>query len=220
MPTTFKTSNYGSYRVANAALVGFGVWVGTNALPDLTQNPTQFGNALPVSVPITPPVMGTNTLYAITRKRNAYGLWSENQYPTVFIINSLGQLVLPTIPSPVNVQAIAVPGDVIRLFAVYGTKDTDKYPATKWKVWLNTSPPDVSVDPPLGIAEVNSSSIQFNLSKYGSPTNPITPGTYYFALVLFRDEDGQESSPVTGTIVYPSAPSDPGDVHGAYTVDF
>lgn len=202
-------SCHGRYRIQNNAAAGYTVYVGEDALPDLNLAPTAFSTTLPVNVAITPPGVGTKTLYVVARKRNSYGLESGNQYPEVFKIDTVGNLVRNTPPTPSGVEAVSIGFDKIRVLAAYPSLTLEADPATKWRLWIGSTPPNVGVDPVTLEADVAGDTIMFDASTYAA-------GTWHIALLLFRAVDSMSGIPATTTCVIAAAPTEPTPVHSGF----
>lgn len=203
---------FGTYRIANEATRGYAVWVGVGGMPDLSADPTHFSNTLPVSIPVVPPGVGTDTYYVVTRERDAYGLLSQNQRATVITIDTSGQQVDEAIPVPQEVLVGARGNGAIRFRGTYPTMAYDYLPATHWRMWIDSVPVDPETDPPTATLP----------TRLGYPLfadlTPFTPGTYYWAVALYRSSDGVQSPAVEGTVEYPEDPVEPGDTHGPESV--
>jgi hypothetical protein len=191
-------------------IAGYNVYVGVDVLPDLEAPPTAFSQTLPVSVATTPPASGTRTYYVIVRLQNQYGLESQNQYVRTITVDSSGNLVLPPISPPQGLQLTAQPGGKIRVLSTYSGWHVDKSPATEWKVWVGTSPPDTEVDVPVTTAPVVSNVLAVETGPFLSGT------TYYIAVALFRSDDGAYSNVVTGSVALPIIPGGIDAVPGGY----
>lgn len=190
----------GGYRTQNAIL-GYNVYVGVNGLPDLTQPPTTWSATLPVSVPITPPVSGTETLYVLVQTQDNYGLVSANQYYTIFIIDSTGGFVLSIIAPPQTLQLFQQEGQMIRLLAEYPTANLDTAPATSWKIWAALTLPNPMVDIPVSVVAVSGVNL---ITAIG----PFSPGTYYVMVGLYRIADNSLSTTIYSTVVVSGLPSE------------
>lgn len=197
----------GTSRVAT--MPGYNVYVGVNQMPSFATR-TAFSASLPIVYTITPPGSGQTTFYVVVRKVNAYGLESQNQKPTLIVVNSLGQQVLPPVNAPVG---IVVPSPItintLRVLANYPQLAVDQYPADHWKVWIKSTPPNVGVDTPVYNVKVGLSNLMVDLSTY-------TPGTWYYAVGLYRTVDSSLSTVLSGSVVYPSAPVTPEAVPSLY----
>ena len=196
--TISGVAQVGGFRVQNN-IEGYNVFVGTNALPDLTQAPTTFSLSLPISIPVTPPVSGTVTINVLVTKQDTYGLQSQNQYYTVFVINSSGNLVLPSIPTPQSLKCVLQPASMVQVLAAYTTWNTDEYPATLWKIWAGTTLANPLTDTPIATQPVSQKVLTVN-------TGPFVPGDYYVMVGLYRATDGSLSQTIYTTIVVPPLP--------------
>lgn len=216
----------GKYRIANEPV--WNIYVGEDTWPDLN-TPTVTVSALPTSIVVTPPVAGTTTFYVVTRYQNEYGLESQNQRPYTLTIDSNGDLVLPAIPTPLNLRALPRPNGAIRILAEYPTVGYDAYPADKWYIWIGTpgnQPPffgsgffsgDFFSSEFFGagngagatlaqITNVTGSTIVTQIASY-------VPGTYEVTIALYRTQDGAFSEQVSTLVTIPPVPAAPGDVH-------
>jgi hypothetical protein len=188
----------GGFRVENVALEGYNVYIGENVQPDLTQNPTLFSSSLPISVPITPPGVGTKTVYVLITKQDLYGLESQNQFYSVFGIDTAGNLVLPPLAAPQDLRLFQMPGTSIRILASYPGYQTDKYKATQWRIWTGTTPPNPVTDPVYQVAPVS--------RILATSIGPFTPGLKYVTVGLFRADDSNSSPTITDSVVISTPP--------------
>lgn len=198
---TVNSSKGGIYSVSSST-VGYNVYVGIDAIPDL-DTPTQFSATLPITVITTPPGSGTKTYNVIVRAVNAYGLESQNQKSYSFTINSSGTLLYPTIDPPQQLAAMLDKYSAVRILAVYPNYPNDVYPATLWKLWISLAVPDVDVDAVYQTGTVD--------SKYLRPilTGTLPSGTYNVALCLYRDSDATRSEPARTTVIVPAGLATP-----------
>lgn len=192
-------SQVGVFRVAND-IGGYNVYVGTGSLPDLTQPPEAFSATLPISVPLTPPLSGTETFYIIVRRQDHYGLESQNQFATTFLLNTAGTLVLPPIQPPQGLLLNPLTGGKVRLNASNPQYGHTHYPANYWKVWLSVAVPNPSVDTPVAVVQVTGKTLTLLLGPY-------TAGIYHVAVALYRTNGGDLSAVLSGTVVIPAAPA-------------
>jgi hypothetical protein len=197
-PNMRSRAGLGNYRIANS-IFGYNVYVGVNALPDLTAGPAQFSAVLPIYVTTTPPVSGTKTYYVLVRAQDHYGLESQNSNYYTLTIDSSGNPFLPPVNGPVDLHAFPAPGQAIRVLALYPGYGVDAAPADQWKVWINTVPPNPAVDPPTSIISITGVSLNSSLATY-------TPNLYYVTVGLYRVADGTLSSTLTTTVVIPPIP--------------
>jgi len=198
-----QSRKLGNYRIKND-IDGYVLYLGEDALPNLDGTPDAFSATLPFNLAVTPPVSGTKTVYAVVRKRDSYGLESQNQNAKVFVIDSAGNLVLPPIPAPVGLRLIARAGGMIEVRATYPGWQTDDYPADLWKVWVDTVTPDTS-DPVSATADVTGSTV-------GVLAGPYVPGDYFVSVGLYRTADTSLSPVVTGTVTLPDDADKPAPV--------
>jgi hypothetical protein len=206
---TVGAAECGIFRVQNNSLVGYNVYVGVNALPDLSQPPAAFSATLPISIPETPPGSGTKSFYVIVRAQDSYGLESQNQYPTVITISSSGGLLLPAIPAPQNLSVFARPNGYFKVRVTYSTANTDEYPATAWKVWAGTTLPNPLVDTPVVAVAVEGIPMIVSIG-------PFSANTYYVMVGLSRAADGASSPTIYTTAVLSPTPNKPIPVPSGY----
>jgi hypothetical protein len=190
----------GGSRIQNN-IVGFNLYVGLNAIPDLTQAPVAFSNSLPFSYTLPLPGSGTRTYYILVQAQDHYGLVSQNQYYTTLTLDSSGNQVFPAATPPVNLILYAEPGSAIRVLATYPGYYTDASPATSWNIWISSSPISTS-NPPQAVVDVNSAQLLTDQITYG-------PGLWYVGVALFRASDSLLSTALLGTITIPVGPIQP-----------
>lgn len=190
-----------SFRVQNLSMEGYEVFVGSGALPDLTQPPAAFSPNLPISIAATPPVSGLLTYYILVRFRDSYGLESQNQHYSTVTIDSSGNIYEPPISNPQTLQLIALPEYKIKVLATYPGYGVDEFPATHWRVYCNTVPPVPGVDPETAVVLVTGKTLTVTLGSFA-------PGTYYVNVLLYRSTDNTVSSSLTGSITLTVAPDE------------
>jgi hypothetical protein len=205
--TIFMERQAGQYRVANN-IAGYNVWVGAGTLPDLTGEPTAFSATLPVSIPLTPPVSGTETFYVLVTVQDVYGLNSQNQYYQTVTINSSGSPMLGPISAPQDLMLVPQAGGMLKVMATYTGVSTDEDAANQWKVWVGTSLPLVTYTPAAVVA--------VNGSVLYTAIGPYAPGLYYVLVALYRTADGHLSSGVVGTVTISTVPVEVTAVPGGY----
>lgn len=201
----------GGNRIQND-IEGWNVWIGIGVLPDLTSPPTTFSATLPISTVITPPGAGTLTHYVLITKQDVYGLNSQNQQYTTITIDSSGNLILPPIVIPQGLMLVLQADGFIRVFASYPSLVIDQYPATYWKVWVKSTPPNVGVDTPAAVVLIDG----YRLYK---TIGSLSPGTYYVAVALYRTTDAALSDVLRGTIVVPGDPEEVVAVPSGYQLE-
>lgn len=203
-------SEFGQSRVQNLALVGYTVYVGNGSLPNLSLPPTAFSATLPINIPTAPPGVGTATYYVIVRKRDAYGLESQNQQALTITIDSSGNTIYPPIAIPQGVGASVFVDSYIGVRGIYPNVNVDQHPADVWRIWINTVPINPAVDTPTGTVSVGSEGLLFKSAS------PYAPGTYNIAVALYRTSDGAQSPAVFMTLVVPVNPLQPNPVLSGY----
>lgn len=210
---TFAPVQWGRYRVANDNVEGYVIYIGRGQMPDFTQAP-QFASGLPANIAITPPGSGTLVLWVVKRYRDKYGLESQNTQPQFINIDSSGNEVLGLVSTPVILDGIAVEDENFLIFTSYPGLATDKHPADTWRLYVGQgTPPVPGVDTPAYTGSiVGSSQIGINVGPYH------TGGVnYYFALTVYRTQDGTESAAATFEIDLPADPAVPVPLPGAFT---
>ena len=198
-PTSCEVASQGGHRVAND-IAGYNVYVGVDALPDLTGDPTQFSATLPFNVNVVAPLSGERTFYVVVRRQNQYGLESQNQYAKTITIDSAGLLVLPPLLAPAGLRLIPLPGGYVRVQSTYPNFTADEYPANEWRVWVGSSAPSTGGAPSL--TATASTMLSGTLGSY-------SPGTYHVAVALRRNADAFLSPELRGTFTIPDAPTVP-----------
>lgn len=197
---TITSAQLGNYRVQNS-IEGWNLWIGSAALPNLTLPPTQFSATLPFSYTLTVPGAGTLKYYVLVTKQDLYGLNSQNQNYTTITIDSLGNLVLPPIPTPTGLLLTPQPGGKIRVMASYPGYGEDAYPATNWRVWIGLTPPNPLIDAPTLSTTVGGRLFSTDIAGY-------VANTYFVAVALYRSGDSAQSVALTGSVTIPAVPGE------------
>lgn len=200
---------WGGYRVRND-IAGYVVYAKEGGPPDFTLPPQFYSASLPIIYALTPPPSGTRTYYVVVRRRNEYGIESQNQYPTPYTIDSFGNLVLPPLVAPSNLVVRVRANGKVRVIARYGGYEVDEYKADQWRVWITTTPPNVLTDP--AAASVGASDTLI------VDVGPYTPGDYIATVALYRLADNSTSPPVAATFVIDDGPDKPEPVLGGLQV--
>ena len=128
-------SPHGRYRVEDTTIEGYIVRVGYGAMPDHTAAPDGFSTTRPVVLSVTPPGAGTEDLYIVLRKRNAYGIESQNQQVRIITIDTSGNEVLGTLSAPTGVVIEPVVDEAFLVFATYPGYHTDANRGDTWRVY-------------------------------------------------------------------------------------
>lgn len=155
VPTIFSSVQSSRSRIQNLSAIGYLVYIGVNAPPDLSAPPYSVQTGLPITLPYTP---GSNTLYVVVRSRNSYGLISNNQQPTI--------IPTPTLPPLTMTATVSDTALLVKITYVQ---------ADRVKVWVKATPPDIGVDTP---AYDQLASQAFSFGTF-------TPGTYFVVVGLF-----------------------------------
>lgn len=192
------TSQIGDSRVQNN-IEGWNVYVGMGVNPNLTLAPTSFATSLPIIVAITPPGSGTQSVNVAVRKQDTYGLESQNQSVTQFIIDSSGATVVPNFGNPQGLTLVQSATDAIRVFSSYPNSLTDTAPATNWKIWIGTTMPNPAVDMPTLITSAT--------RILAATINGLSPNTYFVIVGLYRTSDATLSPTLSGSVVVATLPS-------------
>jgi len=201
----------GRYRIANDAVEGYVVWVGHGALPDLTDDPDGFAAALPIDVTVTPPGSGTLDLFVITRRRNKYGLVSQNQQAKVITIDSSGDEALGDLSAPEIIDVTTGADDAFHLWFRYPGLAADPNPADTYRVYVKKgAAPTPGVDTPAatGAATATGAVVVGPYADGGA--------TYHFAVTVYRTADTAESTADTTTLELDADPDTPTPLAGGF----
>jgi len=178
-----------NYRVEDSDFERYELWIGEDALPDLSGEPNAVSQTLPFNYSITPPVSGTKTVYAVLRQRDKYGIISANQKTTVFVIDSSGMAVLAPPSAPLEMQLLQGSIGYAVVFLKYN-ESGDANPADTFRIFATEgSAPDPDIDAPAASASM----VSFGgVAYYRAEIGPYTPGaTLYVIGVAERSGDGQ-----------------------------
>jgi hypothetical protein len=189
------------HRVASAASDRYELYIGTDALPDLTADPDETFASLPHTTAaglLPTPVSGTATYYIVVRKRNAYGLLSQNVYARRIIVGDDGQ---EDVPSPSDPSTLAVDAATATAIGAGKIKITARYEyardgdnkADKWALYITSdgTDPDPATDTPV---LVSVSTLQ-RTAALNYTTDAYANGTTVKVLVrLRRTSDSAESA--------------------------
>lgn len=198
MPTTITSGERGAFRVDDGN-DGYAIYVGVDALPDFTLPPAEFSATLPHSFAAAPPGSGLRTYNVTVRKRDGYGLESQNQDITPITINSAGVLQLPAMSNPSRLVVTVEAGGYVRIRAVYDGFSQEDYPANEWRIWIDTTAPDPDVDPPSYAASITAGVLSLRVGPHAA-------NDYFLALALYRQFDAAQSDALTAEFTIPVAP--------------
>jgi len=195
-----------NYRVADDDFSRFELYVGEDQLPDLTTEPILVSQTLPFSLPITPPVSGTKTIFVVLRERDEHGVISANQQTTIFVIDSSGALEF--VPPGPAVQLQLFPDAIgkVLVFLRYNKAADGLNPADTWEVFASEGvDPNPTVDVPVHTSTI----IDFGeLAYLRTVIESFTPGaTLHVIGSVFRSSDGKRGVTLVEQIVLPLAPS-------------
>lgn len=204
------TQQSGAYRIANN-IDGYNVYIGEDALPDLT-TPTTFSLTLPASVAITPPGVGTKMLYVVVRKQDQYGLESQNQFIKAFKIDTAGELVRLPLSSPQGLQLSEMTGGYVWVLCAYPAINDEDDPPSHWKVWAGTTEPNTTLDAPV----VSTSMTNMVLA---TQIGPFSPGTIHVKVAAYRNLDTALSAVLYDTIDVSETPDQPMAVRSGHQED-
>lgn len=195
--TVYTGDKIGLNRIANDSIAGYIAFVGVGALPDLSGPETAFSSTLPFTLAHALPGTGSQELFIVLRKRNAYGLVSQNQKATQIKLISSGSM-LDDIPTPTGSRLALQSGNIINVLSSYSSYLSDQNPADQWAIWFsNTDFPNTS-QPPILVP------VRGQYLIYQAGTS-LGSGTWYFTLALYRSEDGAYSPQVnlSGLLPFP-----------------
>jgi len=178
----FQQTYREGFRVADASLALFELFVGEDTPPDFgaTGQPVATSPTLPFSFTPTPPGTGGKLLYIVVRETNEYGLTSFNTQPTLKLIDSGGAELLqdPSPPQDVVIQDGAT--GFLRVLASYFPKD-DSSPADTWEIYVTEgSDPVPGVDVPAFTGLMIVLGDEAGISQ---TVGPFTPGTTAHVIV-------------------------------------
>lgn len=208
--THVNTSVESYYRITGVP--GYNVYVGEDVLPDFDAAPTRFAPALPIELDVVPPVSGTKAINVVVRALNKFGLESQNQVPTTFVIDHNGSRVPPPLDSPTSLGAYLRDDGRLKVVASYPAYPVASYPADRWLIWILQ-------DEPTGTASAGYPDAQPTATVAASAglsyitLTPMAAGhTFMVAVALARSVDGALSPPLITQVIVPSPPARPESV--------
>lgn len=202
----------GRSYVQQNGIEGYCVFVGRNAMPDFDAEPAGFSATFPASLSIEIPTEPMD-LYVVVRKRNSYGIYSQNQHATILRVDATGNLMYSDITLPVNLVILPSPNEYFKILAMYEGFDFDFDLADEWRVYFSEgSPPDPSVDAPVFSGTISSQYLNAKVGPY-----PTGNTTYHAAVTLYRTVDGFETAAVTASLTVDDPPT-PQPLHGAFLI--
>jgi len=192
-----------SYRVADAALGLFQLFIGEDAEPDFLSPPAATSSTLPFSFVITPPGIGTKTINAVVRQQNEFGLASFNVFKTTFEIDIAGNEVLGPISPPII--TLLEQGDLGRAIAVAEYVGDDINPADKWEFYAKEgSDPVPGVDTPI----LTGNLLYIGpIASFRADLGDFTPGaTLHVIATALRDVDSERGNSAAALIILNLSP--------------
>ena len=192
-----------SYRIADAALGVFQLYIGEDAEPDFLSAPQATSQTLPFSFAITPPGAGTKTVNVVVRLQNEFGLSSFNVFKTSFVIDTAGNEVLGPISSPViSLLEQETLGRAVTVGEYIGD---DINPADKWEFYAKEgSDPVPGVDAPVATGNL----LYIGpIAIFRAILGDFTPGaTLHVIATALRDADSERGNSVVSEIVLNLSP--------------
>lgn len=150
---TYSGEARGWYRVADATLSGYRVYLGVDGAGfDFAGEAYATGATLPIVLDALDPA---HAYEVVTRYRNAYGLESQNaQAQYAFELDGDGLIVLERPSAPFSVSAAAGAGGVIEVRASYDYRSDGDTAGDTWLVYVTDTgvDPDPSSDTPVEVA--------------------------------------------------------------------
>lgn len=171
----------GRYRVARTASVGYGVWVGVGAAPDLTAAPDETFTSFPHTTSLS--LSNDETYHVVVRARNQWGLWSQNITASIIEVDGGGTAVEGRPDAPANIIVTQNSDNEARVAAVYDA-GADDYPADLLVVWVDDAAPD-GTGTPSGYQLVPPEVAYYDLAYTDTGVDWID-GTPIYALVRAR----------------------------------
>jgi len=142
--TVYTDALQGNYRVSDAALEGYELHLGEDALPD-------FATAAAVSatLPMVEAVTPGARIYWAVRARNEFGLESLNTLCDEVLVGAGGDDETEVLTDPEVVDLTSAPGGEVDLRVRYNGS-LDASPADTWRVYVTTDgiDPDPGTDTP------------------------------------------------------------------------
>ena len=192
-----------SYRVADAALGVFQLYIGEDAEPDFLSAPQATSQTLPFSFAITPPGAGKKTVNVVVRLQNEFGLSSFNVFKTSFVIDTTGNEVLGPISPPVI--SLLEQETLGRAVAIGEYIGDDINPADKWEFYAKEgSDPVPGVDIPVATGNL----LYIGpIAIFRSILGDFTPGvTLHVIATALRDVDSERGNSAVSQIVLNLSP--------------
>lgn len=186
--TTYLGIYEQGYRIADASLALYELFVGVGGPPDFTSPPVATSPTLPLT---WTPGVSTGTLYVVVRQTNKYGLASFNVFEEVIQI-SAGVEVPGPISAPTDVAVYDSAPGFVNVISKYTSVD-DANPADMWVVYAKVGvDPVPGTDSPVFTGSMTLVGIETALAQV---VGTFTPGTILHVIVQSeRSSDGTTAS--------------------------
>lgn len=151
--TRYQNAAAGVYRVKDDALIGYLLYRGVDAFPDLTDPAWETFTSLPHQTASLDP---DHVYHFVLRARNAWGLITQNVRPWVLRVAADGSRD-PVPPSaPTDITVVAWEAGAVRLTARYNYLADGILAADTWLIYLTTDgvDPDPGLDTPVEVMMV------------------------------------------------------------------
>jgi len=139
----------GRYRSAEDAVDQYELYKGEDAMPDFDAAPWETFTSFPHETDV---LAADTTYYFVLRKRNKYGVLSQNTTPTVFTIDDGGDQITnpPSNASDITLAQVATMS--MNVSAIYNSRQ-DETPADTWLLYFtdDDSSPDPDADTPVEV---------------------------------------------------------------------
>lgn len=200
----------GNYRVANAALDRYEVYRGVDgAAIDFAAAPWATFISLPFA---TSALAAGHTYSLVVRRRNAWGLVSQNVDAYTFTVNGGGGQTAEPPSAPREISASAAAAGTVRVRARYDYAADGSDQADAFLVYLrsNGTDPDPATDTPTVVAMRKFDGV----AKLDHRTSAFTEGTVVKVIVRARrtgspsvDSTNSDVYSATATLLGPAAPA-------------
>ena len=146
--TAFQGEDRGSHAIENKQLNRYELFHALGAPPDLTGSPTYTFSSLPYE---TPTITGEGVHYFILRRRNEWGLVSQNTWTTLIELDSDDDEIMRAPSEPASVQVSPIADGAVQIEAVYYYSADDDRQADQWLIYVTDdgSDPDPDTDEPI-----------------------------------------------------------------------
>jgi hypothetical protein len=207
----------GLYRVADPTLDRYEVYRGIDASPDFTAAPFATNSTLPIT---TAALSVSHKHHLVLRKRNKWGLISQNTQETIFDVNAGGTLNATPPSDPTNIAATGAAAGTVIISAQYAPNDDGDNAADTWLVYFTTN--GIDPNPGTDIPVVIVMNLSDGSARLSYTTAAQAEGTLVKAIVRTRrtgtpnvDSTGSTIVSATATLLGPGAPALQADVLSA-----